>query len=234
MNKKFLITGGFLVAICLMAVLFFMKNNETKKENVPMPDKPLIKIMPPIKMPQKMLMPGKILPPPTPEAVSLFEAIKTKNNALAKELIGKGVDINSAEKDTHYTPFVIASKSCNVEMLKIIGEKNPDMTIETASGSKVDKSALMNAGETGCVDAVKYLVETKKMDINTRHDVWGETLLYKAADKNNIEMAKFVIEKGIDPTLISVNKLSALDVAKKKNNKEIVLLIEDYLKKFKK
>lgn len=160
----------------------------------------------------------------------VFALLTAENLKEAKKLFEKGVSVNTLQPGTNYTPYVVAAKQCNLKMLRYLDKKGADMDIETASGNPVGKSALLNAAISGCTDVVKYMIDEKKMDINSRSKVWQETALFKAADFNHVEMARFLIERGANVVVVNNQGKTAYDVANQKGHREIIALLEDYLR----
>jgi len=155
---------------------------------------------------------------------SLIAAGKT-DDAIArfeKEKLG----INILQPQTGYTPYVVAAKRPPENMLRYLDRRNADMTIEVFSGNPVLISAYLNAATEGCLPVVRYLVEEKKVDINATSKVWKETALYKAADGHHTELARYLLEKGIDRWASNNNGRTPLTVAKEKGYADIVALIE--------
>lgn len=156
----------------------------------------------------------------------LFEKIIKKDNESVKAVFEKGIDPNTKQDGTGYTAFVVAAKSCNAELLGFLIRKGANMNLEVNSGNSVFRSAYLNAAETGCLEVIKYILEVQKGDINMRSNAWKETALYKAAQFNHVELAKYLIEKGIDTNIKSNLEKTALDIAKEKKNTEIIMLLE--------
>ena len=57
---------------------------------------------------------------------------------------------------------------------------------------------IFEAAKTGTVDDIRYFVEQKRVDVNTK-DGKGLTLLHYVAGHNpNVEVAKYLVEQGAD------------------------------------
>lgn len=156
----------------------------------------------------------------------LLSALEQGDEAAARDLVGRGADINAAQGGTGYTPYVVAAKKCLTDTVRLLDKKGADMTVEVSSGSPVERSAFMNAAMAGCLDTVRYFVEEKKLDINTRHHIWNETLLHKAVQGRNMALARYAIERGVDITITDNNKRTAFDLAKELGAVDIATLIE--------
>ncbi len=158
----------------------------------------------------------------------LIAVIEKGDEAAAFELMKKGADINARQKGTAYTPYVIAAKNCLTTTVRRIEERGADLTLEVSSANTVVKSAYLNAAMAGCLDTVRYFVEEKHLDINTRHHVWNETILHKAVQKHNGSLARYALERGVDRNIRDNNQRTALDLAKEIGATEVAALIEKY------
>ena len=59
---------------------------------------------------------------------------------------------------------------------------------------------------------------------------YGKTALHRAAENNAYDMALFLVEKGIDTSIKDANGQTAYDYAVQSNNKDIIALLEKYVK----
>ncbi|HNT27087.1 MAG TPA: ankyrin repeat domain-containing protein [bacterium] len=169
----------------------------------------------------------KKTPPDPALGQELLSALERGDESAARELIGRGADINARQAGTGYTPYVVAAKKCLTDPVRLLDKKGADMAVEVSSGSPVDRSAFMNAAMAGCLDTIRYFVEEKKMDINTRHHVWNETILHKAVQGRDLTLARYAIERGVDLNITDNNKRTALDLAKELGVVDITMLIEN-------
>jgi ankyrin repeat protein len=158
----------------------------------------------------------------------LIAVIEKGDEARAFDLMKQGADINARQKGTAYTPYVIAAKSCLTTTVRRLEERGADLTLEVSSANTVVKSAFLNAAMAGCLDTMRYFVEEKNMDINTRHHVWNETILHKAVQKHNAALARYALERGVDRNIKDNNQRTALDLAKEIGATEVAALIEKY------
>ena len=158
----------------------------------------------------------------------LIAAIEKGDEAAAFELIKKGADINARQEKTRYTPYVVAAKKCLTTTVRRIEERGADLTLEVSSGSPVEKSAFLNAAMAGCLDTVRYFVEEKHLDINTRHRFWNETILHKAVQGRNAALARYALDRGVDRSVADNNGRTALALAKEVGAQDLTALIEKY------
>jgi ankyrin repeat protein len=167
---------------------------------------------------------------PTVDPRLLFAAIEKRDDPTARRLIDAGVDINARQAVTAYTPYVVAAKQCMTPLVRLLDERKADLTIEVGSANTVERSAFLNAAMAGCVDTLRYFIEEKKRDINTRHHVWNETALHKAVQSRNATLARYLIGRGIDRAITDNNGRTALDLAKEVGATELIELIEEKAK----
>ncbi len=155
----------------------------------------------------------------------LLAALEQKDENRARSLIEQGADTNARQEKTGYTPYVLAAKGCLTEMVRLIEKKGFDPDMEVSSGNPVWKSAFLNAAMSGCLDTVRYFVEEKKININTRHSFWNETILHKAVQNRNLSLARYALEHGVDTSIADNNGRTALMLADEVGALEIAALI---------
>jgi len=166
----------------------------------------------------------------TPDPVlgqELLSALERGDEPAARTLIERGADRNARQAVTGYTPYVVAAKRCLTDTVRLLDKKGIDRSLAVSSGNSVEKSAFLNAAMSGCLGTVRYFVEERGMDINTRHHVWNETLLHKAVQTRNTALARYALEKGVDRSITDNNGRTALTLAKELGAMEIASLIEE-------
>jgi len=89
----------------------------------------------------------------------------------------------------------------------------------TATGKEVQVREMRNAFKAGDVDELKALIKAGA-DVNAKDEVYGETLLYSAVLKNEIEMVEVLIEAGAE-----VNDGKSLHTAVHFGRREIVKIL---------
>lgn len=94
----------------------------------------------------------------------------------------------------------------------------------------VNVNGIYYAAKFSCPNIIKYLYKIDPENINTTSFKNGATPLMVAAHSNNIDIVKFLLELGADPTInarIGTGKTYlALDIARRHKNLEIVELLE--------
>jgi ankyrin repeat protein len=179
----------------------------------------------------------------------LLQSIYDKDAKKAKDLIEKGVDVNSPDKVTGATPLIAASLRGDASLVKLLLEKGADVTAHTKFGVTAVMAAsldpkneevikllfdqgagidliLQSAGQ-GDLDAVKALVELG-VKVNQAHKATGDTPLMYAALSGNKDLVAYLLEQGADVNAKSARGATALMGASLDDNRmEIAkLLIE--------
>jgi ankyrin repeat protein len=132
---------------------------------------------------------------------------------FVRQIVAKGADINARLKKgdggrgklslKQATPFLMASKTADLPLMKLLIELGADPKIPNADGSTPLMAATglgclapdEEAGtETECVEAVKYLL-TLGADVNVV-DRNGETAMHGAAYKSLPKVVHFLAENG--------------------------------------
>ena len=164
---------------------------------------------------------------------------------VVKYLVGNGADFN-VKNVIGSTPLHFAAKFNKLEVVKyLIEEKGADINVR----DYYKKVPLHLAAENSCLEVVKYLVEEKGADVNVgdyykkvplhlaaentcqevkkysvkEKDVNfnGITILHNAADDGDLEMVKYLIEKGARIDL-KINGKTPLNVLEHKGYKHVV------------
>lgn len=102
-------------------------------------------------------------------------ARKEKQSEIVKYFIGKGVDVNKADKDGN-TPFIIASEGKDIELLQTLLPKVKNINAVNAKG----ESALTQAVKGSSAEIVSFLL-SKGADINVK-DTKGNDLAFYLVD----------------------------------------------------
>jgi len=89
---------------------------------------------------------------------------------------------------------------------------------------------FFTAAERGFLSIVKLFIETKLIDINIKDNL-NETALIKATVNGHVRLVEFLLRQpNIDVKQWNVEGQTALDIAQKNGNIEIINLIKQYLK----
>lgn len=140
------------------------------------------------------------------------------DNEIARLLIEKGADIN-ARNDEGKTALTIAARMGKTEMVKLLIEKGVDVNAVTKDG----ETALTIAASFGHTETFRVLSEKTEVDVESDAVKWA---LRWAVTLGRVEIAEFLIEKGVDVNSRFSGGRSIMDNAKDLGRNEILELIE--------
>lgn len=125
---------------------------------------------------------------------AVMYAITNKKNDVMRYLIEKGARINSGDA-TGYTSLMFAAGSANLEAVKLLLEKG--VATDTQDDNGV--TAITAAAWGGDMEVLKTIL-AKAGPESIKHVQWksGQTALHLAAQKGNLPMVQFLLEKGLD------------------------------------
>lgn len=87
------------------------------------------------------------------------------------------------------------------------------------------------AVQQGDIDLVRYHIR-QGIDLDFQHMEAFSTLLLESVEHNQLEIARLLLESGADPKKAEgYGGVTPLKLAKEKKNKEMILLIKEYLPK---
>lgn len=118
--------------------------------------------------------------------------------------------------------FFSAIKMGNLEVVKSLIDRkqvDPDFTLDKGS------TPLIVAAASGRMKVVEYLLR-RRVNINAQ-DPHGTTALMWAVFKGHRDVAKFLISKGADTKVIRDDGDTAMDIARKWRQNEIVAILKD-------
>jgi ankyrin repeat protein len=129
------------------------------------------------------------------------------------------------------TPFHLASESGNVDILKILYNRKPDVAM---AKDKTGRSALHYACEYGGKEtaALKYLVCSLKLEVDDC-DKKGRTPFMTACKRGNLCIVKWLLNKGCKPGAIDQDGNTAFHVVSKvhfhgEGHKEVIAELMRY------
>lgn len=156
-------------------------------------------------------------------------ALRLQHREVAKALIDLGADVR--RKDVHgATPLWWALHRADVEMAALLFEKGATLDGETAA------LGLHSAISYNNTELLTLLLH-KGADLNATY--MGATALLAACERENLAIIRILLENGADATVRYKSKYpgmpwdgkSALDVAREKNNPQMLELLLRYDKK---
>ncbi len=156
---------------------------------------------------------------------ALMTAINHNDILAVQNLLQRGADVNELDANQD-APLVIAAFKGYTEIVEKLLEAGADIT---AVDPEMKATALHAAAYAGRTEAAKVLI-AYKIDIDKQGPYNGYTALHDAIWQNNIETAKILIEAGANLEVKSKDGQTALDLAKARDRKKIVALIEQKIK----
>ncbi|HEY6898047.1 MAG TPA: ankyrin repeat domain-containing protein [Rhodocyclaceae bacterium] len=142
----------------------------------------------------------------------LMKSAEMGDTDAVMELIGKGMDVNSTDRDGN-TLLIIAARAGNGRLLEfLLGHR-----ANTQKKNTFGDSALMFAAYRGDLPMVKQLL-TAGADINQP----GWNALHYAAYQGRDEVAKLLLAQGADPNRRAQNGQTALMLAAANGHAEVV------------
>lgn len=145
----------------------------------------------------------------------LEEATKNHQTAVIEHYAQMGMTDFETKDDQGYTSMMKAIKSCDFEQIKKLHDLGAKIENVGPDGYTLDCSKE---------EVVKYIIDNGG-EINTPIKTFKETYLYKAVYYQNINLVKFLLEKGADPNITNTFKRPPLYQAVSSKNLAIVKLL---------
>lgn len=148
---------------------------------------------------------------------ALERAIKEGYVDIVKLFIEYGADVNQViedieDKEEQTTPLYLACTNNRLEIVKLLLAKGARKNQPINKGPIEGSTPLSIACSLGHIEIVEYLVESKpEPEPEPDHDynqvaAFGMTLLFTAAHHGQLEMVKFLLEKGADINLVCLDE----------------------------
>jgi len=158
---------------------------------------------------------------------ALLFAVQRGDLALARDLIGRGADIN-AEALNHDTPWLLAGALGRTEILAaMLDTGNVNYSIRNRYGG----NALIPACERGHVETVRLLLERSQIDVNHINNLgWTallEAVILSDGGARHIEIVRMLLAAGADPDVADKDGVSPLQHARDRRYDAIAALIRD-------
>lgn len=123
---------------------------------------------------------------------ALFEAAKNGELDQVKRLVESGADVN-AVGEHHITPFLWAYFSGHIEVVKYLLSKGGNVNYDGFN----EGTLLTFAAFTGDVASIPYLLDAGA-EIDHAMPRGGETALHHAADNDQTDAVRLIIQHGAD------------------------------------
>lgn len=150
---------------------------------------------------------------------ALMSAANSNHLDTIKFLISCGANIN-ATRNTGLTALMVASQAGSEKVVEYLIKNGADINLIADDGC----NAFIYASQYGNVPCAALLLDAGA-DIN--HMDKDGTALHNATREGKYDSVKFLLEKGIDYKLKNPAGETALDIAKKKDNKRIISLLQN-------
>jgi ankyrin repeat protein len=144
-----------------------------------------------------------------------IEACYNGDLATAKEFLNQGVDID-AVAESGSAALHIAAQNGDVDLVNFLIQKEADVNLTTDDGL----TALHFAALRGYLEITNSLIKAR-IDVNIAGRRYNRTALHYAADKNQSDVAKALVEAGANPDLLDILGFSPLKIASSKNNLDV-------------
>lgn len=155
-----------------------------------------------------------------------FALIKGRNNYFDMVLTNTIGQHDVHEPTSTVLPLVIATFNSDaklMERVQFIVNQGVDINAKTADG---DTALIATGWNTDNLELLKFLVE-RGADVNLANND-GNTPLMDAASLGKVEILRYLLVAGANTTLKNKNGKTALDLARGKNNEEIIGLLMAY------
>uniref|UniRef100_A0A336N437 CSON006168 protein n=1 Tax=Culicoides sonorensis TaxID=179676 RepID=A0A336N437_CULSO len=161
----------------------------------------------------------------------LHFAASYKKLKIVEFLIKNKVEKNVRDKDGR-TPLQVAIESKSFKIFNYLVEYGADVYIKDYNDTALLHSAVRSDG----LKMVKLLIKNYKFDVNVKdsnqrtplHDAISRTPLHDAISRSNLEIVKYLIDRGADVNAKDSNERTALHEVAKHSNLEIVKYFIDH------
>ena len=150
-----------------------------------------------------------------------LELLKNNDYLGIKKYIKNGADLNEANESGESVLACALRAHCDMETLMLLVENGADIfDFDDEGVSILDMSITYNN-----IEMFKYLTENG-VDINKVTRRSGFTPLMAAACYGREEIAKILIDKGVDQDAVDSKGFRAVDFARKMNKKSVLKLLD--------
>jgi len=160
------------------------------------------------------------------KGTALMKAVKANDASAVAALIQQGANVNELDGGGD-APLVMAAYLGHDAIVEMLLKAGADVK---AVDPGMKATALHAASYAGRTEAARLLVKYK-IDIDKQGPNNGYTALHDAIWQDNVDVARVLVEAGARLDLESHEGETALQMAKKRNRREIAALIEARLKK---
>jgi uncharacterized protein len=158
---------------------------------------------------------------------ALLLAVQHGDLDLARELIGRGADVN-AEAANHDTPWLLAGALGRTEILAAMLDTGK---VDYTKRNRYGGNALIPACERGHVETVRLLLDRSKIDVDHINNLgWTallEAVILSDGGPAHIEIVRLLLAAGADPSIADKDGVTPLQHARDRRYDAIGALIKD-------
>ena len=158
----------------------------------------------------------------------LIEALEDDNLLKVKQAIKNGADLNQmvevGEDDEYVLLFYALRQRVCCDVLRTLVDNGADIDYLTSDGVSVLDEAVI----FGDLEILTYLTEEKNLDITTTKRKSGFTPFMQCCCYSKLEIAEFIVKKGIDIHQKDKMGMSALDYTKRLRKIKMKDFIESF------
>ncbi|MFN8638479.1 MAG: ankyrin repeat domain-containing protein [Dehalococcoidia bacterium] len=158
------------------------------------------------------------------QRTALLVATAGHSAEVARVLVEAGADVNLRD-DRLDTPFLLAGAEGDVAILRLTAP-SADVTLLNRFGG----TALIPAAERGHVEAVRFLVESTRVDVNHVNNLrWTallEAIVLSSGGSRHQEVVRLLLAHGADPNIADRDGVTPLGHARARGYREIASALE--------
>lgn len=132
---------------------------------------------------------------------TLIDMVRNGNEASLRMALANGVSPDEAN-EVGFTSLMAAAERGSQQLVRILLDAGADVNAATSRkvSSARGSTALISAVAKGHMDIVRLLVEAGA-NVNAE-TTWGESPLYEATRREDVEMVKYLLAHGAKPTWV--------------------------------
>ena len=146
-------------------------------------------------------------------------------------LLARGANVNLAHERTGQTALMIAGAAANTGLVKLLLEYGADPNLHYTDGS----SLLFKLVKSTCEKRSNYtafmtLLLDRGVNVNTAHATTGQTALMAAAQAQDVDLVKLLLEHGADVTQVNREGKGVLDMlGRTRSHAKVAELCQAYI-----
>ncbi len=150
-----------------------------------------------------------------------LDFLKNNDYLGVKKYIKEGADVNDFNESGESVLACGIRERCDFELLMLLMNSGADKFDFDEEGVSIFDMAITYDN----TEMVRYLIE-EGIDVNKTTRRSGFTSLMAAACYGRVEIAKILLDKGVNQNAVDVKGFRAVDFARKMNKKSVLALLE--------